>query len=66
MEDMQSIEVGWPEISDIFGTTRYSSHINFTFTKYVDWIIEKFNLHVLGLDEDHFHDVVKTNDINNI
>jgi hypothetical protein len=21
LEDMESIEVGWPEISDIFGTT---------------------------------------------
>jgi hypothetical protein len=24
LEDMESIEVGWSEISDIFGTTRYS------------------------------------------
>ena len=26
LEDMESIEVGWPEISDIFGTMWYSPY----------------------------------------
>jgi len=34
-----SIEVGWPEISDILETTRYSYTAISRFTKYVDWIL---------------------------
>ena len=34
---MKYIEVGWPEISDIFGTTY--AILPYQFTKYVDWIL---------------------------
>ena len=67
---MESIEVGWPEISDIFGTTHYSLYT----CKYHglqnmligSWDI---NVHVLGSDifteiytctrNEIFHTVVK-------
>ena len=67
---MESIDVGWPEISDIFGTTRYSLYT----CKYHGFQkcrldLGTFNVHVLGSDifteiytrtlNDIFHTVAK-------
>jgi hypothetical protein len=76
---MRSIEVGWPEISDILGL-RDTSYIYCT-CKYhglhlICMDLTTFNVQVLGLDifteiysctpNDLFHTVVKTNKINDI
>ena len=49
---MESIEVGWPAIIDIVGTTRYSLYIYVNITVYkICWLdLGTFNVHVLGSD----------------
>jgi hypothetical protein len=68
---MESFEVGWPAIIDIFGTTRYSLYIYVNITVYkICWLdLGTFSVHVLVSDifieiythtlNDIFHTIVK-------